>query len=310
MSPLALAFALAAQAASPSAPRPLVAVVKSTSLGPYASAVAGFTSEVKADVAEYDLQDDPSRAETVFSELKARSPALVLALGPQAANAARRALGKTPLVFALVPNYEKYGLEAQNVTGIALTRPAKAQLEALKALAPAARRVATLFNPKYSKPVFDAAADAAKSLGLELVAAPVDAPEDIPGALGALKGRVDALWMLADRSVANADAAQAIIRVSQQEKLPLFALTESQVRDGALVSLSPNYAAIGQQAGRLANRIVLEKVNPGALEIALPEVLDIALNLSAARKLGQAGELSQSALEYAAKHGYFVRAFE
>lgn len=307
MTALALALTLAAQASSP---RPLVAVVKSTSLGPYASAVAGFASEVKAEVAEYDLQDDPARAEPVFAELKARSPALVLALGPQAANAARRALTRTPLVFAMVPNYEKYGLEGQNVAGIALTRPAKAQLEALKALAPRVKRVATVFNPKFSKPVFESAAEAAKALGLELVAAKVDAPEDVAGALGALKGRAEAIWMLADRSVANAEAAEAIIRFSQEEKLPLFALTESQVRDGALVSLSPDYAAIGQQAGRLGNRIILEKVNPGALEIAMPEVLDIALNLATAKKIGQARELSQAALEYAAKHGYFVRAFE
>jgi putative ABC transport system substrate-binding protein len=307
---LALALAFAAQASGSSAQRPLVAVVKSTALAPYASVVAGFASVVKAEVAEFDLQDDPARVEPVFSELKGRSPALVLALGPRAANAAKRALARTPLLFAMVPNYEKYGLEAQNVTGIALTRPAKAQLEALTAVAPKARRVAALFNPKYSKPVFESAAEAAKALGLELIAAKVEAPEDVPGALGALKGRVEAVWMLADRSVANAEAAEAIIRISLEEKLPLFALTESQVRDGALLSVSPDYGAVGQQAGRLANRIVLEKVHPGALEVALPEVLDVAFNLATARKIGQARELSLDILEYAAKHGYFVRAFE
>ena len=57
-----LLLPLAARAAE----RVPVVVLKSDSLGPYASAVAGFSAECKADVTEHDLGEDPSRTEQVI----------------------------------------------------------------------------------------------------------------------------------------------------------------------------------------------------------------------------------------------------
>src|SRR5579863_10165514 len=110
---------------TPAAARPVVAVVKSDNLTPYSRLVAAFSAECKGDVVEYDAKGNDEKASKLFAELHDKPPALVLAIGPIAANAARRTLGETPVVFVMVPNYEKYGLDAKNVTGIALTLPAK-----------------------------------------------------------------------------------------------------------------------------------------------------------------------------------------
>ena len=41
-----------------------------------------------------------------------------------------------PVLFAMVPYFEKYGLEGPNITGIALTSDFTPELAALKAMAP------------------------------------------------------------------------------------------------------------------------------------------------------------------------------
>jgi putative ABC transport system substrate-binding protein len=292
------------------ADKPQVVVLKSDALAPYASAVVGFSSECKADLSEYDLKDDPARAEKVVKELQGNKPALIFALGPHAANAAKRAFDDVPIVFAMVPNWEKYGLEAKNVTGVALQRPVKAQLETLKALAPGAKRVGVLYTPRLSKGLIDTATDAAKSLSLHVVATKVESPEDVPEALKGFVGKIDALWMIADRSVANTEAAQAIIAFALENKLPVFALSEQQVKDGALVSLSPNYTGLGQQVGRIANRILSDKASPGSLVVAQPEGLDIAINLTTAKRIGAECNLALEIFKFAAKQGYPIHVFE
>jgi putative ABC transport system substrate-binding protein len=84
------------------------------------------------------------------------------------------------------------------------------------------------------------------------------------------------------------------------------------VKEGATLALAPSPTAIGQQAGRLANRIIHEKVDPGALAVAQPEGLDLAINLSAAGKLGGSKDkdVVMELLRFAAKRDFPVRVFE
>ncbi len=119
--------------------RPRVVVVKSAALAPYAAVVAGFSAEVRAEVVEVTLEDSAPAAARAFQRIATQKPALVLAIGPLAANTARRTLGtQVPVLFAMVPYYEKYGLEGPNITGIALTSDFRPELAALKSLAPSA----------------------------------------------------------------------------------------------------------------------------------------------------------------------------
>lgn len=305
------ALAAAVLGVSAHAPeRPEIAIVKSESLAPYARLVAGFTAESRAETVEYDLRGNEGRAEKAFDALKARPPALVLAIGPLAANAARRSLSEVPVLFSMVPNYEKYGLEAKNVTGIALTPPARVQLQTLKAIATRVKRVGVVFDPRYSQTVLDAAAAAAEAGGLAMVSAKSEGADEVGRALTSLAGKVDALWMIADKSVATAAATKRIVDFGLQHKVPVAALSESQVKEGALFSLSPNATAIGQQAGRLANRIVFEKIDPGAIAVQVPEALDMAVNLTTLRRLGDACALAVDVLRFASKSGYAISVYE
>jgi putative ABC transport system substrate-binding protein len=304
---LALVVPLVAAAQS----RPRVVVVKSSPLATYSAVVAGFTAEVQAEVAEVTLEESAPAATRLFQRIAAQKPSLVLAIGPLAANTARRSLGEqVPVLFAMVPYYEKYGLEGPQVTGIALTSDFRPELAALKAVLPGAKRVGILHDPRYSASLVESAQAAAGEVGLSIVPLEVDAQAKVEKVLAGARDKVEALLMVVDKTVGNAAVVQQLIAFAGAQRIPLVALTPSQVREGATLALSPNPTAIGQQAGRLANRIIHEKVNPGAMAVSQPEGLDLAINLAAASKLGGSKEAVLELLRFAAKREYPVRAFE
>lgn len=308
---LALLLALLLPGLASAQARAKVVAVKSALLAPYASVVAGFRAEADADVQEVMLDESSATAARIFKTLAMQKPALVLAIGPLAANAARRSLGEDiPVLFVMVPYFEKYGLEGPNVTGIALTSDYTPELGALKAMSPKVRRVGMLHDPRFSAKQVETAQEAASRLGLSIVPLEVESQARVEKVLGAAAGKVDALLMVADKTVGNAAVVQAMIAFASEQKLPLVALTSSQVKEGATLALAPSPTSIGQQAGRLANRIIHEKVNPGALAVAQPESMDLAISLTATRKLGSSCDAAMELLRYAAKRDFPVKVHE
>lgn len=292
------------------AERPRVVVVKSSTLTAYAQVVAGFAAEVKGQVEEVTLEEGSDAAAAAFKKLAANKPALVLAIGPAAAVGARRQFSDVPVLFAMVPYYEKYELEGQNTTGIALTSDLSLELSALRATLPKAKRVGVLQDPRYSKPLIDAAASAAQSRGLKLVPLDIDAPGKVDKALSSAKGQVDALVIVSDKTVGNAAVVERLLQWSQDERVPAVGLAPAQVKQGALFALAPAPLAIGQQAGRIANRVLVEKVDPGALAVANPEGLELNVNLSTAKKLGAAEAFVMDAVTFAARQSLTVKVVE
>lgn len=291
--------------------RPRVVVFKSADLAAYAALVAGFSSEVRGEVEQHLLPRNPEDAAKLVARVKETAPTMVLAVGPAAANASAKGMGKIPVLFAMVPYYERYGLEGQNVVGIALTNDFTPELAALVAAFPNARRIGVLHDPRYSGPQLEVLGAAAKDRGLRVIPLPVDSGDAVDKALVGLTSRVDALIMVSDKTVGAAEVVRKLIQVSDESALPLVALSSTQVQEGALLSLSPSYLGLGQQAGRLANRIIHEKVDPSALAVARPEALDLSLNLTRARKLTtKEHPVTEGLLTHAAIKGLTLRVFE
>lgn len=292
------------------ADRPRVVVVKSAQLNAYAQVVAGFAAEVKGQVEEVTLDEGPDAAAAAFKKMSSNKPALVLAIGPAAAVGARREFSDVPVLFSMVPYYEKYELEGQNTTGIALTSDLSLELTALKAVQPKVKRVGVLQDPRYSKALIDGATSAASSRGLTLVPLDVDSPQKVAKTLSGAKGKVDALVIISDKTVGNAAVVERLLQWSLDEKVPAVGLASAQVKQGALFALAPAPLAIGQQAGRIANRIVVEKVDPGAMAVANPEGLELHVNLTTAKKLGSPETFALDVVTFAARQSLTVKVAE
>ncbi|MFL5319513.1 MAG: ABC transporter substrate-binding protein [Myxococcaceae bacterium] len=288
--------------------RPSVLVLKSSDLTAYTSVIAGFSAEAKVDVREVALPEGAEAAQNAVKAASAKKPALVLAIGPSAANAAKKTFADVPVIFTMVPYYEKYALEGPNVTGIALTNDISTELATLKAVTPKVKRIGILNDPRYSAKLIQDATAAAQTLGLQIVSLEVDGPGKVDRVLSSAARKIDALLMISDKTVGNAAVVKKLLSFSTDGAVPMLGLSQSQVKEGALVALSPSYIGVGQQAGRLANRILFEKVDPGALVVAQPEVLELSVNLTTAKKVGS--DVALELMHYAAEKSYPLKVME
>jgi putative ABC transport system substrate-binding protein len=290
--------------------RARVVVLRSADLAAYSQVVAGFGSELKADVEEATLDDDGTHQAAVLQKVVSEQPALVLAVGPLAATLARHALQDVPVLFCMVPYYERYGLEGPKTTGIALTSDLSVELSALQSVFPEVKRVGIVHDPRYSAAVVAQAQKVGQKAGVAVVPLPAEGAQEIERALSQARGKVNALLMIADKTVANAEVVRKEISFARAERLPVLGFADSQVKEGATLAFSPSYLAIGQQAGRLANRIINEKIDVGALAISPPEVLDLAVNLKSTQALAAPSEVIDGLLNFASTRGFPIRVFQ
>lgn len=289
-----------------------IAIVTDAKLPIYRRVVTGFSVEVRKAVSEYTLGGKRDKGKEVYERALAQKPSLVLAIGPMAANLAKELLPHdVPVIFCMVPNLEQYpDLKGPNITGVALEQSMRDQLSTLKTVAPKTQTVGVVFNPRHTGKKIAEARRAASSLGLKLVTVEAANPGDVGRAVSGLADRIDALWMVPDPTVLNLAAFQALLDFSMQKKIPFFSINYKFVEKGALISMGIDYARIGQQAGRLANRIIKDKTKPGSVAVQNPEGLDIAINLTTARTIGVECDLALEVFTYAAERQYAIRVYK
>lgn len=289
--------------------KPRVAVIKSAQLTAYSQVVAGFSAEARVSVDEVSLEEGAD-ADKVLKKVAETKPSLVLAIGPAAAVAARKQFSSVPIVFVMVPYFQKYELEGQNTTGVGLTSDLALELTTVKAVLPRVKRLGVLEDPRYSKKFLDEAAQLAAGRGLTLVPLELDGAGKTDKALAGAKGRVDGMVVISDKTVGNAAVIERLLQFASDEKLPVVGLAPAQVKQGALLALTPAPLAIGQQAGRIVNRVLFEKVDPSTIAVASPEGVEFHVNLSTASKLGLADAFALDVLTFAARQGLPVKVSE
>ncbi len=289
-----------------------VAVVMDGKLPVYRRVMTGFSVELRGQLREFNLNGKRDRGAKIFNEINRLKPSLVLAIGPMSANLGQEFLDRdVPLLFTMVPNLEQYKqLKGNNIAGVALEQSLRDQLSTLKTVAPKTRSVGVVYSPRHTSRKIAAAKREARSLGLKLVTAEASSARDVKRAVETLGGRVDAVWMVPDPTVLNLAAFDALLNFSLKRKIPLFAINYKFVERGALVSMGLDYARIGQQAGRLASRIISGRTRPSDIGVQSPEGVDIAINLSTARAIGVQCDLAIDIFTFAAEQKYAIRVYK
>lgn len=288
---------------------PVFAVVTDDRLPVYKKVTTGIGVEAQANFFEFTLGGNAKKGDAVMRQVLAKKPAVILAVGPKAANAAKRATKDIPVVFCLVPRLQNYDLSRPNIAGVRLERSTEAQLETLRKIVPKLKRVAVLYNPAESERTIKAARKAARGFGIDIVGLRIKRPADAKKALSGAPD-VDALWMVSDRTVLNLTTFDAMLKFSMARKVPFFALNDKLVARGALVSFAIDYARVGQQVGRIANRIAFERVPIGRVGVVPPDGLNVAINLTTARRVGAACDLALDVFTYAADNNYAIQVFK
>jgi putative tryptophan/tyrosine transport system substrate-binding protein len=260
-----------------------VALIRSGPLAPYDRATAGFTSAYADPVNVFMLDGaDPS---TLQHRIEAGRPEVIVAVGLKAALFARDRLPRVPLVFCVVPNYERFDLTGGTITGVSADVPPERDLAALRSALPGVKRVGLIFGKQSGNALARRARTAAASAGLTLVEAPIADLSDLQRVARDLAGRVDALWLPADPTVATPEVFRALLDLSLAQRKPLLVFSESLVRSGALVAVSLDYSWMGAQAAGIVRRIRSGE-RAGDIGVLPLRLTHVVVNPATARALG------------------------
>src|SRR5499427_4020324 len=263
-----------------------IVILKSHDLEPFNQAVAGFVAACPARITEYDLRGTKKEESSIIQRLTTVKPRLIVAIGPLAAQVARERLQDIPLIFVMVSNPPKHGLHGANLAGVSLDIPVQTQLAMYKSLVPALKTLGVIYDPAKTGTMVLEARRIVDTLGLQLLAAPVSTPKEVPAALRSLLGKIEALWMVPDDTVVTPDSFKFLLLTALENNLPFVTVSDIFVEAGALASLSPDYTDVGRQGCQLATDIESGRLLSAEAKVMPPAKVNLAINLKTASKIG------------------------
>lgn len=236
---------------------------------------------------------------------------LIFAVTTPAAVAAQAAVAETdiPVIFAPINDPIASGLVESlsnpggNMTGVRVGGFVPKELEWLLDIAPDTTNIFAPFNPDDSSSVLGMTAlrETAESLGVELTTPEVGTSEEIIAAIAAMPEEVDAIFFIPDGLIIGHVAE--FTAAATERSIPLAGFSSSHVDGGALFSYGLEFGPVGNQAARLAVKI-LEGGDPATLPVETTDFY-LSVNLNTANEIGL--EISDEVLDQAF---YIVRVDE
>jgi len=237
---------------------------------------------------------DPTRLLDLAAELIQQKPDLLYCVAAPDALACQKATSTIPIVFTQVSDPVAVGLveslarPGKNVTGIASLRAelTAKRLELFKEALPSLHRVLVTFDPREpeEREALKFARLAAGKLGLELFEHPIMDRLEMEPALAKLEaGGRDGILII--QSGLNLNIPGRTLEVAISNGLPTMYPSSFWTQYGALLSYGPDQYLQGQQAARLAHRI-LTGTPARDLPVEQPDRIEFIINLKTAEKIG------------------------
>jgi putative ABC transport system substrate-binding protein len=254
---------------------------------------AGFV-DGKTVVVDYRASGVAGALPRAAADVTRRRPAVILAVGDDAARAARKATAEIPIVMVGVIDPVETGMVASlgrpggNVTGVGVpTRQlATKQIGLLREIVPGLTRVAVLVNPANPAhgPAVEAIARAVKGVGVSVQTLAARGAADFEAAFAAI-GPARPVGLVVLQDDAFTSTRGELTRRAQAGRIPLVADSRTFVEAAGLLAYGPSWPQMFERAGVLVAR-VLRGERPGNLPVEEPTRYRLLLNLSTAKVLG------------------------
>jgi putative ABC transport system substrate-binding protein len=228
-------------------------------------------------------------------DLARRGVAAIVAVGHQAAFAAKNATATIPILFVAVDDPVKLGLVSSlarpggNLTGVNIlaTELVAKRLALLRELLPAAARVAVLVDPTnktIAEPTLQGVESAARAMALQIQVLNARNGREIGAAFAAIeRERPDALFVSIG-ALFTARRAQ-LATLATRYMVPMTTANRLITEAGGLMSYGADIKDAFRQLGVYAGRI-LKGEKPADLPVVQSTKLELVINVETARILG------------------------
>ena len=251
-------------------------------------AAEGFTG------IQYDLQNaegDMATTASIAQKFAGDNLDLAIGVATPTSQALAKAITDKPVLFTAVTDPVGAGLvkdpaaPSGNVTGVSDMQPVKPILELVKTFRPDATAVGMVYNAGESNSVYlvTQAEKEAAGMGLTIVKAPAGTSAEVAQAAQSLIGRAQAIMVVGDNTAVS--ALESIIKVAQQNKMPLVAGDPDSVKRGAVAAYGFDYYDLGKQTGAMAAK-VLSGTPISQIPVEFAANLQLSINEKAAAAQG------------------------
>jgi putative ABC transport system substrate-binding protein len=239
---------------------------------------------------------ETTRVRAHAAELVRLNPDVLVADGVLPLTALRQETRTIPMVFIGVSDPVEQGFVASlarpggNITGTTLFEFSLASkyVEALKEIAPDMARVALLHNPDVASSAgyLRSIETAARSMGIQTMAAPVVNESEIERAIEKLAGGINSGLIVLTGALFGVHR-RLIIALTARHHLPTIYTSRLFVEAGGLMSYGA-YTADDQMPRIVASYVsrILRGDKPADLPVVQPTRFELVLNLKTARALG------------------------
>jgi putative ABC transport system substrate-binding protein len=242
-----------------------------------------------------DAGGDPARFAAAAANLVGLGPDLILTGGTGATLAVKSAGGPMPVVFVSAADPVGRGLVASlarpggNVTGVARGQAVGKAIDAMRQLAPAARRLGWIYDPAnmpagYESAFFEQQERTARMLGFSLIRLPLLPGDDPMRHAASWGGAVDALALQNDTRLIL--QAKALVGAAHASGLPTVCFNRKGWTDaGCLLTYGENEGAMTRRAASIAASI-LRGARPADIPVEQASLFEVTINRGEAGRLG------------------------
>lgn len=252
----------------------------------------GYQDGEQAHVIFENAQGNVVIATQIAQQFVALHPDIIVAIATPSAQAVANSAKKTsiPIVFAsisdpvqakLVTNLKHPGM---NITGTRNVSPIDKQIALVKEILPNVKTLGVVLNygEVNSVDLLQAVTSEAKNQNIQVKTAAVTTSADVQTAVTSLVGKVDALILLQDNTVAS--ALPALIKVTHEHHIPVFTTYLDAIKAGALAGIAFDEYAIGQQTGKIVVAVLNGK-KAGDVSVEDPTNIKLTVNDDAVKNL-------------------------
>jgi ABC-type uncharacterized transport system substrate-binding protein len=244
------------------------------------------------DYKVYDAQGDIATLTGLVDAALARGTDMFVTLSTPALQATLQKARNVPIIYTRLTSGVLAGAgksvseHAKTATGVQVVRDFDRMVKIVRDCLPKAKKVGTLIatsevNMGYNKDLLEAAA---KKVGLELVAVPVNTSTDVMEASVALTSLgIDAVCQAPGNLITSAFAGLA--QAAKKAHLPIFCFQKAQAVGGAALALAPESAEAGKETARIMLRVIKGE-SPAAIPIQDFTKEKLFVNTAAAQAAG------------------------
>jgi putative ABC transport system substrate-binding protein len=260
-----------------------------------ALADAGFKEGVNVTYDRQNAQGDMANAQTIAQKFLDAKVDIIHSIATPTSQAVVKTIRNIPVVFSsvtdpvdagLVPKTSPPGTKSgTNVTGVSDRWPVSLQFAMYTKFVPKAKKWGTIYNAGDANSMvhIKEMREAAKKLKVELIEATISTSAETMQAAQSLAGKVQAINITSDNTAVS--AFEAIVKICNEKKIPLFAGDVDSVPRGAIAAYGLDYFLIGLSAGKKAAQVLKGK-KPGDVPWGPAEKFSLVISEKAAKAQG------------------------